>query len=412
MHSVSLAAPRAAALLCLALAATPCLAQTPAAAPGRFNPDLSLTLQGLYKDAGAVEPEITGFLPAGHAHGGEAPKTRGFLLGESELLMSANIDQLFKGQLNLAISEHEVEVEEAFIQTLAMGQGMTLKAGRFLSGFGYLNEQHPHAWDFADAPLMQRVLFGEHGYGQDGLQLKWVAPTPLFLELTLEGGRGANFPGTDRNKNGSGAGLAGLHVGGDFGSASAWRAGVSALRTSAVARDADLHDASDVKVEVPFTGESRVTALDFVWKWKPSADRGFKLQGEVFRRKESGTVACDDADPLTPSLCSGGLTDRYESEQSGGYLQAIWQFAREWRVGARLDRLDSGTVTYGPAFAGVLANADYQPKRSTLMADWSPSEFSRLRLQYARDQSQQGLTDRQVTLQYVMTLGAHGAHRF
>jgi hypothetical protein len=409
MNSSPSFAVRAAFALSLALPAI-AAAQTPAGP--RFNPDVSLTLQGLYKDAGAVEPEITGFLPAGHEHGDEAPKTRGFLLGESELLMTANIDQLFKGQINLAFDEQEVEVEEAFVQTLALGRGMTLKAGRFLSGFGYLNEQHPHAWDFADAPLMQRVLFGEHGYGQDGVQLKWVAPTPFFLELTLEGGRGASFPGTDRDKNGSGAGLAGLHLGGDVGAASSWRAGVSALRASAVGRDADLADAGEVEVEVPFTGESRVTALDFVWKWTPSSERGFKLQGEVFRRKESGSVACADADPLAPSLCTAGIEDRYEAEQSGGYLQAIWQVAREWRVGARLDRLDSGTVSYGPAFAGVLANADYQPKRSTLMADWSPSEFSRLRLQFARDQSQQGLTDNQVTLQYVMTLGAHGAHKF
>ena len=28
-----------------------------------------------------------------------------------------------------------------------------MKGGRFLSGIGYQNEIHPHAWDFADAPL-------------------------------------------------------------------------------------------------------------------------------------------------------------------------------------------------------------------------------------------------------------------
>ena len=69
-------------------------------------------------------------------------------------------------------------------------------------------------------------------------------------------------------------------------------------------------------------------------------------------------------------------------------------------------------MTYGPTLAADLANAGYRPKRTTAMVDWSPSEFSRLRLQYARDESQQGLTDKQVSLQYVMTLGAHGAHRF
>ena len=46
------------------------------------------------------------------------------------------------------------------------------------------------------------------------------------------------------------------------------------------------------------------------------------------------------------------------------------------------------------------------------MADYSWSEFSRLRLQYAHDKSMQGITDNQVTLQYIMSLGAHGAHKF
>jgi hypothetical protein len=33
-------------------------------------------------------------------------------------------------------------------------------------------------------------------------------------------------------------------------------------------------------------------------------------------------------------------------------------------------------------------------------------------LQYAHDKSMQGVTDNQVTLQYIMSLGAHGAHKF
>ena len=51
---------------------------------------------------------------------------------------------------------------------------------------------------------MSKALFGEH-FGQDGLQLKWVAPTDLFMEFGAELGRGAGFPGTDRNKNSAGA---------------------------------------------------------------------------------------------------------------------------------------------------------------------------------------------------------------
>ena len=45
------------------------------------------------------------------------------------------------------------------------------------------------------------------------------------------------------------------------------------------------------------------------------------------------------------------------------------------------------------------------------MLDYSNSEFSRLRLQYNRDESQPQI-DHQWLLQYTMSLGAHGAHRF
>ena len=51
------------------------------------------------------------------------------------------------------------------------------------------------------------------------------------------------------------------------------------------------------------------------------------------------------------------------------------------------------------------------PKHS-LMVDWSPSEFSRLRLQFARDYSRMNEPDNQIFLQYIMSLGAHGAHTF
>jgi hypothetical protein len=46
------------------------------------------------------------------------------------------------------------------------------------------------------------------------------------------------------------------------------------------------------------------------------------------------------------------------------------------------------------------------------MVDWSSSEFARLRLQFARDESRRDLIDRQLWLQYVVSLGAHGAHRY
>lgn len=393
----------------------------PARAAGGFNPEVSLILQGQYRRMKDVpERSITGYWPAGgHGHGGDE---RGLTLDHSELIVSANIDPWYRGMLNVALKDGEAEVEEAWFQTLGLGNGFTLKGGRFLSGIGYLNEQHPHAWDFADAPLMTKALFGEH-YGQDGLQLKWVAPTDLFLEFGAEVGRGAGFPGTGRNRNSAGAGAIFAHVGDDVGRSHAWRAGLSWLSTRAKDREAHFEDtdaAGPNEVEGLFTGRSRTVVADFVWKWAPEGNpkqRNFKFQTELFRRTEGGDLACASDVASSPCLGGPGL-GRLRSSQTGGYAQAVWQFVPRWRVGYRFDWLNPGSKRYDPAtvFAALdPANAyfaGYRPKRHTLMADWSQSEFSRLRLQLARDRSMQGVTDNQVTLQYIMGLGAHGAHKF
>jgi hypothetical protein len=83
-----------------------------------------------------------------------------------------------------------------------------------------------------------------------------------------------------------------------------------------------------------------------------------------------------------------------------------------WRVGLRADRLDSGTVDYGVVNSANLRGSAYNPSRNSLMVDYSSSEYSRVRLQLAQDKSREGVTDNQLFLQYIMSLGAHGAHKF
>jgi hypothetical protein len=108
-----------------------------------------------------------------------------------------------------------------------------------------------------------------------------------------------------------------------------------------------------------------------------------------------------------------GLTQiaDYSSSQSGWYLQGVSQFMPYWRVGARYDRLDPGHADYG-ANAAFLATPSFNPQRTSLMFDYTPSEFSRIRLQLAQDRTRPGVTDNELFLQYILTLGAHGAHRY
>jgi len=385
-----------------------------------FNPAVSLILSGMYtnlKENTNKRPyAINGFVPS---NGEVAPPARGFSLGESELVVESNIDAYFRGKMVLAIPPEEgasPTVEEATIQTLGLSQGLNLKAGRFFSGVGYMNEQHAHAWDFSDAPLAYKAFFGGQQKAE-GVQLKWLAPTDTFLEFGVEGGKGGNFPSTDRNKNGFTTGSVFAHVGGDVGIENSWRAGLSFVGSKPQNRTYSDADALGVATSNSFSGTSKTWIADGVWKWAPNGDasqRYLKVQGEYFKRKESGNLTCADADAANATNCTGGRTDQFASDQSGFYAQAVYKFAPTWRTGYRYDRLNYGSVNLGAnlnaADLPVLGN--YNPSRNTVMVDWSPSEFSLVRLQYARDRSRSGEADNQLWLHYIVSLGAHGAHKY
>jgi hypothetical protein len=377
-----------------------------------FNPAMSAILGGnyAYLSQDPADYRIAGFVPAGEEIG---PGERSFNLGESEVTLSANIDPYFSGSVTFAMTaEDELEVEEAFFRTLALPSGLTLKGGRFFSGFGYLNEFHAHAWDFVDQPLVYQAFFGGQR-AQDGIQLKLLAPTDFFLELGAESGNGDAFPGTRRSANGANGATLFAHVGADLGDSVSWRAGASWLDLRTEDRAYEDVDALGDAIENAFTGTSRTWIADATLKWTRPGDplrRSLKLQGEYMRRKEEGELAFD--------VDGVALADRYRSDQDGWYVQGVYQFHPRWRAGARYDSLDSGIPDIDLVASGVLSPEDFaslapaSPSRTSLMLEWNPSEFSRLRAQIAWDDARDAATDEQFFLQYIHSLGVHGAHKF
>lgn len=386
----------------------------PQVTDNRFNPALSVILQGTYGDLNESPHDyaVTGFADPEKID----PGSRGFALGESEISLSASIDQLFYGNVLVGFHENEVEVEEAFIQTLALGRGLTVKAGRFFSAIGYQNALHPHAWDFYDAALVQRTLLGNN-YGDDALQLTWIAPLPVLLELGGELGAGRTLPGSfeehtelaevDRNENGIGAYTLFARIGGDIGTSNSYRLGVSYLDSSTGDEPFALADFDTrTGLENGYTGDVQLYGVDLVWKWAPDGNAGqrnLKLVAEWMQLERDGDFTFD--------VPGAAITDGFKLRQSGWYAQGVYQFMPQWRVGLRYDRLDAGSFSGGANEANV-PDVDYAPWRWSAMADWNPSEFSRIRLQYNHDRSREDVTDHQVFLQYIFSLGVHGAHRF
>lgn len=372
-----------------------------------FNPAISMILVGNGNNftQDPDEFEIPGF-----ALGGETgPGQEGLSLGESELDLSANVDDLFYGSVTLAFAtedgEVEVELEEAYIQALSLPFGGTIKAGRFFTAFGYLNEFHAHADDFNDRPLpYQAFLAGQHN--DEGVQVSVVLPLDLYTEIGGGLYRGADFPAGGASNGGLGAQSAYLRLGGDIGIDHSWRLGFSFLHTDATDRVSGGGIAGggiggggiEGGGALVFNGDSDLFAIDFKHLWAPNGDTRYRylmLQGEFMLRNESG--AYNDIP--------------YAGDQTGWYAQAVYKFRPKWRAGYRHAELD-GDQNLPLGLAGTaLDTRGHKPRTDTVMVDWTHSEFSRLRLQYSRDRSGPR-TNNQLMVQYILSIGAHGAHAY
>ena len=411
-----------------------------------FNPSIGVILNGMYTNFSAEEAGIPGFQLG---HESERP-AEGFGLGHSEIAVSSNIDDKFYGQLTLGLGVHpdeptEVELEEAYIQTLpgaGLPDGLRVKAGRALWTLGYLNELHPHSDDFADRPLPYRVYL-DNSYNDDGIEASFVLPTDFYSEIG-----GGVFRGADTPFAGSDAGMeawsAYARLGGDIGRNSAWRIGGYVLDGSANERggghahdhgdenghaDEDNHEEdghedhfanANFFSEGAFSGDSRLYGFDVRYTWAPTGnprERELILQGEYFWVQEKGRYAIQGEahlDCTTEELPGDGFDTDCESHtpepevldvdaiSRGWYTQAVYKFLPNWRVGARYARL------HPPSRAEL----GHDPYAVGVMADWTNSEFGRVRLQYNLESLSDHEDDNQIILQYIMSLGAHAAHTF
>ena len=352
-----------------------------------FNPAISIILNGSYSHHSV---DADNYFRSGFPLvGGAAPSAQGISLGESEISFAANIDEKFYGQLTASIGsdagQDSLSIEEAFIETTALQNGFTLRAGRFFSNIGYLNSHHAHTDKFFDRPLAYQAFLGNQ-YGDDGVQLRWVAPTDLFLELGTEVFVGNSYPSGGAGNSGAGVHTLFAHAGGDVGDENSWLAGVSMLKSSTVA------------AEDGFNGDNTLYVADLTWKWAPQGnfkDGGVTLRGEYFLDDRNGQYV----DPINPLF-----NQAWNGVRHGAYFEGVYRINRNWEVGYRYDKLFADKN--GPYAS------NFDPSRNSVMLTWLNSEFSLLRLQYSRDASNPSDTDNALTLQFQTSLGAHGAHKF
>ncbi|MDA9818050.1 hypothetical protein N9C35_03325 [Flavobacteriaceae bacterium] len=365
----------------------------------KFNPSIGVILNGKFSSFSKKDSEFAGFAVGEEGERGK----EGVSIGESEVNFSSNIDDKFFGSLTAAIVNEEgsdkVELEEAFIRTtpgFGLPTGLEVKAGRAFWNLGYLNSHHAHTDDFADRPLPYRAFLNK-AFNDDGAEISYILPTDLYAEIGGGSYRGDDFPFGGGDGTGQYSSYA--RIGGDIGSNQSWRFGFSSLigeaETGRVTNESNI----------TFIGDSDLYIADLRYVFAPtgnSKNQELILQGEYFHRDESGTY-----DITTPA--SGAIN--FNDESSGWYAQTIYKFKPEWRFGLRYSELLSPKTPTGLIGTDLDSN-NHDPKSYTAMLDWTNSEFSRIRLQYDHERLSQNNNDNKFTLQYIMSFGAHSAHRY
>jgi hypothetical protein len=437
------------------------VAPSPQAAEAKgWSPSTPIRLQrgSAYMDLGLVGTFAVGGstaddIPGGTQLGGHDPNQRGFTVQGVEASFSGAVDPYFAGNANVlfqvdADGESNLELEEAWLETLSLPGGLQARAGQIYTEFGRQNPTHPHTWAFVDTPLVLGRFFGPDGLRNPGGRLAWLMPTPFYSELMFavqdsHGETASSFRSSGHShghEDHDAAPFAYRHADNDR--------GVEHLEDMLFSsRYAVSFDLSDTQVlllgasgalgpnsrggEEAGRTTSQILGADLTWKWKSASHHaGFpfvSFQTEVLlRRYDAGAFDWDengdgvagpgeiiDLRSGAPALLGGEILTDY-----GFYSQLLYGFRPGWVAGLRFDYVSGQTADYeGRALAldGALLERDPQRAQRWRLSPnltWYPSEFSKLRLQYNYDDRLVEGVDHSVWLQFEFLLGAHAAHKF
>jgi len=336
-------------------------------------------------------------------------RDKGLGLGHSDLLVRGALNQHLSAEATVGFHTEDKKlqkhVEGAWLQTRSLPAGLQLRAGRFSSQIGYLNEVHPHADDYTERPLLYRGLLGGHWY-DDGVRLNWTAPTPFYLRVGAELFTGKKLVPHSTSDSKSRATTLSMKVGNDISASSSWQWGLSQVNNR---REAEVptHEAEatghDHSHAAGFTGK-RMWVSDLVWKWSPSGNNRNQQVRINWEYAQVGSIN---------RYATSSMRHRASS------LGATWKFSPSWEVGLRSDWL---RVHQAESDEGEVLFAAGRLKENALMLAYKPTHMQTLRLQVTQQRGR-GANDegepifanparRSIQLQYVIGFGAHGAHAY
>ena len=301
---------------------------------------------------------------------------RGFNLNYAELALHSVVDPYFEAFAYVHMHPDQLELDEAFVTTTSLPYGLRVKAGKFKSSFGRLNNKHQHSWNFDEQALIYKSFFGPDAISDPGIQLQWVAPTDTYIMAGIEGLQGTNERSFgDENPNLIVVYLkSSIDVGDDL----SILGGVSVAHGKTVAKKS-----------------SNVYGIDLTMRDQLGSYSALTWQSEYLQRDKDTNTSKRDS-------------------QGGLYTQLVYQYNNNYSTGIRYDALiknDTNLDTYHNNGIDT-DNLD----RVTAMLEYKPFPMSRLRLNYSYDRSKIIAGKRQDINTVMLTLniaaGAHGAHSY
>jgi len=369
-----------------------------------FVPDIALIVDGTYVNRSISDDKMEDYTLAGSTlpEYNEFNTNSGFNLNYAELSLHSDVDQLFTLDGVFHFNVEGVEIEEAYFTTTAMPWYFQLKGGKFKSSFGRLNKQHQHVWDFADAPLVYNSFLTAEGLNHPGIQLQWLAPTPWYMmmgvELMQSGEEGSfvneSFTDATSYKEIAAANEPALYIAYLKNSFDISNASVLfGLSTAYGATKISDNPLDGLEGQ---DGSTTIYGADLLIKNYFNSYSYLSWQSELLYRDAN----IDNTTTLT--------TDDYQ--QSGAYSQLVYAYNQNWRTGFRFDTMFQDTQ--------LITDVYKMRNRYTLMAEYNPSEFSRIRAQYAHNSAFTNTSTGQqedidtFILEINLAIGSHGAHNF
>ena len=335
--------------------------------------------------------------------GAHDPNQRGFTVQNLETTFDGAIDPYFNGQASIVFQidnagQSVLEVEEAFLASMSLPLNLQVKAGTFFTEFGRLNPQHPHAWSFADQPLVSGRFLGPDGLRGPGARLSWLAPTSNYTELffTVQNSQGGTAYSFRNDEALFGRQAAETRV----------RNIDDMLYSPRIVTAFDVTNEQTLLLGASAAfgpnssgadADTLIYGLDMFWKWKSRYASGgmpfVTWQTEVMGRHFQAGENLDTGLP------------KETMDNWGAYSQVCWGFNKRWVAGIRGDYVDGEKEATDPL--------GFERGRLSPNLTFYSSEFSKIRLQYNYDDVLgNNSSEHSVMLQCEFLLGAHGAHKF